>query len=75
MIIWGAYFHVASSTTACLPLRKGRKGEREGRLVKSTKMSLSDGIPVKATVFGIRQTWTEILLCHLTSYATLNGPL
>lgn len=32
---------------ACWPQRKGRKGEREGGVIKSTKMSLSSRIAIR----------------------------
>ena len=56
MIIWGAYFHVASSTTG------KEEGERKGGLVKSTAVSSSGRIAVKATKLGIGQTRIQILL-------------
>lgn len=61
MIIWGTYFHVASSTTARLPQRKGRKGEWEGGLVKSTKNVFIWYDSREGHGVWI-QTWIQILL-------------
>ena len=56
---------MASSTTTYLPQRKGRKGVKERGISKVKKMPLSGRITVETTVFGIRQTWIQILICHL----------
>lgn len=50
----------------CSSASEERKESRVGgRISKVNKISLSGKTAVKATVFGIRQTWIQILLCHL----------